>query len=1047
LASTDPCDDGTRLIAQYRALYATPAVGASPSGDAKGDVQIAFRHLVALVPDPVESRYVDYFDSALEGVQEAVAAGTDGGSYVRDHSWLPWPDQDSTLEKRRCWETHPGVLLYRPPGDPSRTPAIVVLLVGETPTWGVQEGQFETALRIVDEFKAWWPADGGGDEYRIIGPTFSGTAPSLSAVMRRHASVAIHRFSIASGTATNPTVQSTVEAAVPRAPDGGPGLAYWSATPDDNLLLDAMIDFLCERGAQCSGGDPSIALLTESLTTYGSAGSGRKQSRYIELKFPPSLAPIRNSYTIGPPGSNGASAATLPADNAPLSLGKSATELSKDTPIAHDLALGEVLRDLSARRVRFVGIVATDALDVIFLADRIRQQLPDVRLFTLSTDVRYLDPSYAHFMNGMLVAHPTPSPVGDHRPTSLQNEFVRSVFNAGRCLLANERLGVGVRISLIGNGAFWQIGSDTADESRSGGAQVPTSARLPVSWSFVFCFFAVAFCVVFLLVIAPRLGELVDKHVPSARGRVGFLRHRGALWALVGRCEHADLRADDSIVTACLITVAACPAILMFVSQVARNGDRPSWTMTALSVVVEASVLGANLTYVVLKWPSIHRPEWSTMLLAGGATVASVLALGLGCGPQREATFNLMSGGSPVVAGLIGLTILGIGLWCWRIRLRFLDTHRFGVDEHSPFEQIDPPIARALGEGVDDPRGAGPANTGLAEVERRLLHVIRSPWLSFVAVPAIVHAFFAVSILVAVGIKPPQTFERSWRNTLLVVFGCLALLPVTGNLSRMIATWIAFSRFLRRLAYAPMVSALARLPPPLARPLELQLGLSGSEVFDLVCAVEALTRVSATDPAFKEDAEKCADLLSGELRYEAGPAYGPPVDALRSGAKRAELVTRLLASSSRLSQGRDAQSEDTRALIDGFVAALVAAFIPRYVRHFRLFVLPLVMGSVLSVLMTSLYFVQPERLITSVIFVWVAAIVLAVFTVYVALDRDPIISSMGKTTAGSVTWNWAFVGRVVSWGLFPIASLFAAQYPQFTSWISTLFDAVAKGFR
>src|SRR5882672_9161276 len=420
--------------------------------------------------------------------------------------------------------------------------------------------------------------------------------------------------------------------------------------------------------------------------------------------------------------------------------------------------------------------------------------------------------------------------------------------------------------------------------------------------------------------------------------------------------------------------------------------------------------------------------------------LASLLALGLGCGPQREATFNLMSGGSPVVAGLIGLAILGLGLWCWRIRLRFLDTHRFGTAEDYSYDMA-PPIAQALGESVrggelDDLGDGAPESdapdTGLAEVERRLLHVIRSPWLSFLAVPLIVHGAFFVSILVSILIKPPHTFERGWRNGLLVAFGCLTLLPVTGNFSRLIATFIAFDRLLVRLAHAPAVAALRRLPSPLARSLEAQFGLSGSEIADLLYPVQALERVAGAIPSLRNCHDACTGLLRHELRYEAGPAGG----VLESSGNRALLVRKLLSASSALSRSRDELPEALRPTIDDFVASVLAVFIPRYVRQFRLFMPPLVVGSVLAVLMTSLYFVQPQRLITSLIFVWVAAFVLTIFAVYVALDRDPVISAMGNTTAGAVSWNWALARRVVSWGLLPIVSLFAAQYPQFAFWIS-----------
>ena len=97
--------------------------------------------------------------------------------------------------------------------------------------------------------------------------------------------------------------------------------------------------------------------------------------------------------------------------------------------------------------------------------------------------------------------------------------------------------------------------------------------------------------------------------------------------------------------------------------------------------------------------------------------------------------------------------------------------------------------------------------------------------------------------------------------------------------------------------------------------------------------------------------------------------------------------------------------------------------------------------------MTALYFVQPQRLIASVTFVWVAAIVSAVALVYIRLDRDPVISAMGRTTAGEVTVNWALARRVLSWTALPLASLLAAQYPDFAFWLSSALDAVAKGFR
>ncbi len=176
-AAPPACGDGRRLLEEYASLYAGVPTEAGVEA-----ARHRFRHLIALIPDPVESEHTDYYDSVLEGVEEAVARGKDGAFYVRDRSWLPWPGSDQGKRNFACWEKKPGVVLYRPTAKPDQTPAFVVLLVGETPTWGLRREQFESALALADEFS--FPREDGTREYKILGPTFSGTAASLEAVLR-----------------------------------------------------------------------------------------------------------------------------------------------------------------------------------------------------------------------------------------------------------------------------------------------------------------------------------------------------------------------------------------------------------------------------------------------------------------------------------------------------------------------------------------------------------------------------------------------------------------------------------------------------------------------------------------------------------------------------------------------------------------------------------------------------------------------------------------------------------------------------------------------
>src|SRR5262249_33739988 len=53
---------------------------------------------------------------------------------------------------------------------------LVVMLVGETPTWGLHSEALRKALDEVTSYPEWTHSDGS---IRILSPTFSGTASSL----------------------------------------------------------------------------------------------------------------------------------------------------------------------------------------------------------------------------------------------------------------------------------------------------------------------------------------------------------------------------------------------------------------------------------------------------------------------------------------------------------------------------------------------------------------------------------------------------------------------------------------------------------------------------------------------------------------------------------------------------------------------------------------------------------------------------------------------------------------------------------------------------
>jgi hypothetical protein len=143
--------------------------------------QNALRFVVALVPDPIHTHSALLFDRFIEQVQSAAQAN----GFLFSRSWMPWDNsshsESSDFTVRGAQEEYaedveslPGLLLF---GGKSTT--LIVLVVGETPTGGIHVQQFKNALSIRTAMLA-GNAGSEADTLRILGPSFSGSLPSLS---------------------------------------------------------------------------------------------------------------------------------------------------------------------------------------------------------------------------------------------------------------------------------------------------------------------------------------------------------------------------------------------------------------------------------------------------------------------------------------------------------------------------------------------------------------------------------------------------------------------------------------------------------------------------------------------------------------------------------------------------------------------------------------------------------------------------------------------------------------------------------------------------
>ena len=100
--------------------------------------------LITIQPDPVDSRFRSLFDLQLASVQQAI----EKEGYVLDRLFSPGCSQAGqplraaadSQERKAAFRDRPGLILYRRTDDAKTTRLLLLLVVGETATWGVQRG-------------------------------------------------------------------------------------------------------------------------------------------------------------------------------------------------------------------------------------------------------------------------------------------------------------------------------------------------------------------------------------------------------------------------------------------------------------------------------------------------------------------------------------------------------------------------------------------------------------------------------------------------------------------------------------------------------------------------------------------------------------------------------------------------------------------------------------------------------------------------------------------------------------------------------------------
>jgi hypothetical protein len=155
--------------------------------------------IIATVPDPVHTHLALAFDRTVDAILQAAQ----DNNYVGTYHWLPWKTRGSGLKLEEPAgdlepghdperERQPGLMILKPAGAKLKFPesfydVTYVFLIAETPSQGVDGFQLQNAFLYEAELGRALKKHGGrfstgaAGHLSIIGPQYSGSAPSLRA--------------------------------------------------------------------------------------------------------------------------------------------------------------------------------------------------------------------------------------------------------------------------------------------------------------------------------------------------------------------------------------------------------------------------------------------------------------------------------------------------------------------------------------------------------------------------------------------------------------------------------------------------------------------------------------------------------------------------------------------------------------------------------------------------------------------------------------------------------------------------------------------------
>ncbi len=390
--------------------------------------------MIALVPDPIHTHLALSFDRNIDTIQKALQDAPFAGAsdWIYTSQWLPWDPipykaADKPADRKEIRNVDvgrqcaPGVLIFRRNDFMhSASKFLVMLLVGESPTGGVKQQQFVSAVSK-------WKTIENQDQdpiqklsLRILGPNFSASLSTLSSLIEGNLCGnvphpgCIKQVQVISGTvsADPQVVMSNFR--------GLKDANFFSLTENTGSADEMLLHYLsCAEHIRVG----QIAFLSEDETAFGGfffrrgQGCGNSQDKPLIVHFPREISQLRNAYQEN--GVLKTSATNRNTDSAKESLDlplEDTHDQEDDVPSfsknqnanSEEATLSAVTREMYERHIRAVVVNATDVLDTVFVTQFLKRNLPNARIVVSDADLIFAERGQARNFRGTLMVTPYP---------------------------------------------------------------------------------------------------------------------------------------------------------------------------------------------------------------------------------------------------------------------------------------------------------------------------------------------------------------------------------------------------------------------------------------------------------------------------------------------------------------------------------------------------------------------------------------------------------------------------------------------------------------